>query len=472
MTVSTLLKRYTANIRWLICIIPIFLIVTLLFYHHTFDQSFFLDDYIFVERSTIGSFADLLNLFSTSQNTIFYRPISTNVYFGTLQLMFGPHPIYFHISNTILLAINGVLLYLILAKFGLKKYISAAAALLYIMNPISFDSQRWISVCQELLSILFFLSSLLFYMYSGYRTLSTKYFLSIFSFILALLSKEMAITLPGVLLLLHLTVERHHSIKEILRKFGPFVIVTILFFLLRSQFLIYPNEGAYSLEFGSFLSEHIRTYIAWAIDGILLVKSNLFIVAVSLFIPIIVAFFANADRRKVMLFGAGWAGGTLLPVLILPFHIYSYYLMLPIIGLYIVFAVCIDYLTSLCKKRIYIPYTLLSFWLLFFAYTTYNQFTVVAKNHGNFTERLDRVTQQVQAFVPHISDNTTFYFVFPADFPTELFIFNGGSILRIAYNNPTVKAIPIDIAHVSTIEKNSLHYIFQLQPNGKLVPLK
>jgi Flp pilus assembly protein TadD len=120
----------------------------------------------------------------------------------------GPHLVnlLFHIGNT-------VLLFVLLRRLTTAIWPSAVVAALFALHPLHVESVAWIAERKDVLCAFFVLLTLLAYAkavmtnakQNASRTTSCSlpcYFLSLFFFALALMSKPMAVTLPFLLLLL------------------------------------------------------------------------------------------------------------------------------------------------------------------------------------------------------------------------------------------------------------------------------
>src|SRR5208337_1750134 len=82
------------------------------------------------------------------------------------------------------------------------------AAFIFLLHPVQVESVVWISQRKNLLAMLFFLVSFLFYIdyqNSSERKSMLSYISSIVTFAFALLSKSVAVILPLVLLLYDLS---------------------------------------------------------------------------------------------------------------------------------------------------------------------------------------------------------------------------------------------------------------------------
>lgn len=129
----------------------------------------------------------------------------------------GPFARVTHLHNLLLHAANTVLLFLLLyALCGSRSagglMLAALLSLLWALHPLRCEAVCWISERKELLSTFFMLLSLLFYFRDSGpdagAALDRPRCASLFFFLLALLSKPMAVSLPAVFLAWDLFVRR------------------------------------------------------------------------------------------------------------------------------------------------------------------------------------------------------------------------------------------------------------------------
>jgi tetratricopeptide (TPR) repeat protein len=116
--------------------------------------------------------------------------------------IFGPTARVFHLTSALVHAANVALLYLFVKRCTSRRWPAFFVAALWGLHPLRVESVAWISELKDVLCGLFYLLALLAYLrYAERRTLK-GYALVALMTVLALLSKPMAATLPGVLLLL------------------------------------------------------------------------------------------------------------------------------------------------------------------------------------------------------------------------------------------------------------------------------
>ncbi len=195
-------------------------VVTLLVYSNTFRVPFQLDDIIQIsENGTIkhiSNFGELSMWTSLGQRPVSMLTVAINYYFS------GETVIGYHVFNLSIHLITGWIVYLLLLELlslpslasykkavGNKHYFALAGALLFLVHPMQTQAVTYIIQRMSVLAALFYLLSVYWYIKARMshinKGLAGKslflYFLTFVSFILALLSKQNAATLPLALVL-------------------------------------------------------------------------------------------------------------------------------------------------------------------------------------------------------------------------------------------------------------------------------
>ncbi|HTR43861.1 MAG TPA: tetratricopeptide repeat protein [Pseudomonadales bacterium] len=122
--------------------------------------------------------------------------------------LYGLDPAGPHLTNLAIHVTNTVLVFLLFQNITTKLWQSAFVATLFAIHPMHVESVAWVSERKDVLSTFFLLLTLL--AYARYVELAAAkkpacwlvYALSLFLFILGLMSKPMLVTLPGILFLL------------------------------------------------------------------------------------------------------------------------------------------------------------------------------------------------------------------------------------------------------------------------------
>ncbi|MBP7496949.1 MAG: tetratricopeptide repeat protein [Bacteroidales bacterium] len=135
----------------------------------------------------------------------------------------------FHTTNLILHLFNIFLIYILSFKLFKRIEIAIISALFFAIHPMHVESVAWIAERKDLLYSFFYLAALIFYInYLQNKNKSLFFILALFSFLLSLLSKSMAVTLPLVLLLVDYLLQRKFSFRIVLEKI-PFLLLSLAF---------------------------------------------------------------------------------------------------------------------------------------------------------------------------------------------------------------------------------------------------
>ncbi len=127
-----------------------------------------------------------------------YRPFYIFV-LAIEYAFFGLDPTGYHIINIFLHSINSFLLYSLTLKTINKKLLALLVALIFAIHPIHTETVSNITGLSELLSTFFML--LAFWCYCANEKAYLKYFVSLFLYLLAIMSKENGAILIGVIIL-------------------------------------------------------------------------------------------------------------------------------------------------------------------------------------------------------------------------------------------------------------------------------
>lgn len=131
------------------------------------------------------------------------RPVSFFVQ-GVLALFMEHYPVVVHLSAILTHAVIGFLFYLVMCRFTSNHRLALLASLIFIINPLVMMSTGWSAALMDRWYVLFGLAALLVAeKYIRQSDSSPLLLLLLFLFsALAILSKETAMILPGLLLLL------------------------------------------------------------------------------------------------------------------------------------------------------------------------------------------------------------------------------------------------------------------------------
>jgi len=160
------------------------------------DDKYVTDNLMIRELSWNG----IIKLFTTFQYH-WYHPF-VGLSYSVEYHFFGLNPRAYHTTNLVLHLLNVFCVYWFILLITGDHLISFVTSILFSVHPLRVESVAWITERKDLLFSLFFLLSSVAYIYYLKGGKWLFYCLSILSFIVSLLSKQMAVTLPLTLLLI------------------------------------------------------------------------------------------------------------------------------------------------------------------------------------------------------------------------------------------------------------------------------
>ena len=219
----------------------IFLVVTVLVYSKAMGNYFVSDDWhwLSIAKDTSLSWHIFWSNYEGGSLGGSYNPLLVLIW-KSFYSIFGLQYSAYHFIGLVLHASNAFVLYLLSKKiFTLLKlkdirFWSLIAACIFLLWPVQVEAITWISAWPHPWVALFYLLSLLFY-FSWRQYFQKKYiYVSLIFFVLALLTKEVAISLPFVVLLWE---AYFYSGKNKQKSKTPsiFIIILALFIFIRYQ---------------------------------------------------------------------------------------------------------------------------------------------------------------------------------------------------------------------------------------------
>lgn len=156
-----------------------------------------------------------------------YHPLTLLSYFLEFQF-FNLNPFAYHTTNLLLHLLNSLLVFWLILMMGGGTLASLVVALLFSIHPLHVESVAWISERKDVLYSFFFFGSMISYLYYRKNHGMNYYYLSLSLFVLSLLSKSMAVTLPIILLLCDYLLGRKFDKKSFTEKI-PFFSIAFFF---------------------------------------------------------------------------------------------------------------------------------------------------------------------------------------------------------------------------------------------------
>ncbi|MGO8792066.1 MAG: tetratricopeptide repeat protein [Terriglobia bacterium] len=246
-------------------IITLLLLLAILPYVNTLQNGFVYDDNNEVLANPyIRSFSHVGDIFSTRilahlgarGATNYYRPISI---FGFLicYKLFGVLPYGFHLANLLLHAVIVCVLFGLSQRLFRDQWLAFAAAAIFALHPIHTESVAWVSGVTDLDLAVFYLATFWFFL-AGARPQGARsewmQLGMVGSFILALLSKEQAVTLPLTAMIYEHLYRSDRAVtnwRQKASRYGSLWLLVVVYVLFRIRF------------FGAFAPVQLTRNVSW-----------------------------------------------------------------------------------------------------------------------------------------------------------------------------------------------------------------
>jgi len=185
-------------------------VVSLLLYSRSLSAEFVSDDWdwLSIARDRQTVMPDLLVNYAGDRSGGSYNPVSS-LWVNALFVVFGAQSLPFHVASALLNGMNAWLVTLIAYQILCLRHrenerkqrgISLFAGFIFLVWPTHVEAVAWLASVPHLLAALFFLASLYWFIEWYTRGTRVHLVLSVFSALLAFMSKESAILLPFIFL--------------------------------------------------------------------------------------------------------------------------------------------------------------------------------------------------------------------------------------------------------------------------------
>ena len=180
--------------------------------------------------------------------------------------IWGLDPYWFRFTNLLLDLLNIVLTFILALRLLNKRVLAFFVALLFAVHPINVDSVAWISARSNLLAGTFILLSIIFYLFYIKKLNYWYLTLSVFTYLLSILSKSSGILLPIFLFFLDYLQQRKWTAKTVIEK-APYFLFGLLIGLIT---LFFRTDIGYSQSIASYSDVDRIFMFFYSLDGYLI----------------------------------------------------------------------------------------------------------------------------------------------------------------------------------------------------------
>ncbi|MEQ8168103.1 MAG: tetratricopeptide repeat protein [Candidatus Eremiobacterota bacterium] len=207
-----------------------------------------------------------IKLIFTTFYATFYHPITLLTYAIDYHFS-GLDPFIYHVTNFVFHLLNTLLVFWFIFLITGRVSPSFITSVLFGIHPLHVESVAWVSERKDVVSTLFFLGTLISYIYYRKNDVKQFYYISIVIFIMSLLSKPIAITIPFMIILCDYILEKKNNISTFLEKI-PFFLMALVFVYI------------------TMCSTHYADNISYGYNSILIPSYALVFYMVKLFLPV------------------------------------------------------------------------------------------------------------------------------------------------------------------------------------------
>ena len=301
---------------------------------------FIQDDWGWISRFQSNHPDEILKSIFAIKGTIFFRPLA-GLYLYVMYLVFGAHPLPFHLVALIILIANSWLVTAIMRVITRDMVISYASGFVYAMGAsVHLECLLWAVGIHDLGGSFFFLLSMLLF-------LKERPAWSVAAFCVGCLFKETVLVLPFIVAGYLLIMGQRLDASSRTKAFNGFVAMVIAFCALvgiklagMSPFNLAPSHPYVIRLLGRHILSGLFSYMTWMVqcfDPFLAIQGTTIkyvlndLLLVSLFSVWLAAREDGEEQRatgaKPLLFLLVWLCVALAPVIFLPNHSYRYYAM-------------------------------------------------------------------------------------------------------------------------------------------------
>ena len=342
-------------------ILPLLLIflLTIIIYGDSLNNDFVdLDDttyihkYTYMYRLTWSALKELFNPGCVIAQGNTYTPVS-GIPVLVDYVIWKLNPFGFHLTSLIFYIINLLLIYIIIIELFKDRYISLITVLIFAVNPLHVEPVAWISGRIHLTLSIFCFLSFYFFIIASRGCFYLYFFLSLFCFILAILTHPLGFMVPLVFILYLYCFPSKLREKNIFYKIislTPFFLSVIIL----EVSLVLMNAQGVRLKMIKEASSYNNIYVAIIVFGkyvrLLLWPDKLspmynieidknFILSLIILLAVTGVFIYSSIKSRELFFSIGFFLIFYVPVsqilIILPFNMADRYLYLPSLGIFL-----------------------------------------------------------------------------------------------------------------------------------------
>jgi tetratricopeptide (TPR) repeat protein len=239
-------KTVTKSIKFNFLSILLISVVGFVIYANSLNNEFVWDDEHLIEKNSyIKNWTHIPKIFTkdilagVEMQRNYYRPLQAFTYMIDYSF-FKLNPKGYHLTNIFIHILVSLSIFWLIEIIFNNRLLSLFTSLLFVVHPIHTEAIAYISGRADPLAAVFLILSLIFYIQHSRFKKASLFVFSLSFYILGLLSKEIVLILPLILVLYDYTFKENK--KDYFKSYLPFLVVTLIYILLRLTILNFLSE--------------------------------------------------------------------------------------------------------------------------------------------------------------------------------------------------------------------------------------
>ena len=311
---------------WILILLP------LIFFFSSLFVYFAQDDFFLLHISQVTNLNDLITLFIPHPEVVWYRPLSSQIFFFISQSLFGLRPFLYHLMVMATHLITTVIFFNLLLRLTKNRQLSFITAGFYSINQIHTVSISWLATYSFILGPLC-LTAYIYYLYTK------QYLKADVSFLAGVLTTELFIVFTPLALFYDLLYRQPFDWW----RYTKFMLISLVVIILR--LVLFPTQlssSLYTFSETSFL-QMIKFYMLrlagmpLLFDTLTPLLKLLIVIEVMVITGLLLIGVYSCIRNHIFL--PRWihlflltGGAGSIPFLLLPEHVAPYYVSFTLIG--------------------------------------------------------------------------------------------------------------------------------------------
>jgi hypothetical protein len=335
----------------------------------------------------------------------------------------------YRIINIILFIVNNLLVYEIASTLTKRRDIALIASIFYLARSAHLIAIYWITVGFQDNGVTFWVFCTT-WLYLKHINSENKlfYLSSLICAFCALLSKEISIILPALILLIELYTQaskRHYNVQILTWRVIPFFILALLIYVPRI-YMLQPLilDSPYKMHFSlNVFFKNIAFYAFHSFNNYI----EIFVLGVLSLIALI-----SNETRKTALLSIAWFLIGLLPQVFLAEHPRPYYLNISLLGFSILLSIGLKYT---CEKLYTMKYlfTIVVLSLCIVSARIAMHTSEYVRSFYEYETFINNIVSDLKNDFPSFPDNSLIYIKNVS--PDMVWLLGYGSVISLNYNN-------------------------------------